>query len=282
MISAGLSCSPDRTVKTATPLSANHPVAKSWTVDGSMLYRAWFPAMVETVPSKQITPVSEEITPPLTAQEQLRFQQLQLIVERNLESFLKCAAALKEIRDLRLYREKWVRFEDFCRERFALARSTVDGMIRSANTAQLLIEGGAQLPANTSEAVVRPVSALPSPELQSAGWKLIEAVSPECGPTQPIAAKVCRAIRNAIEAEHGATSNGHKLRKHEHLERETPFLRPVQRLSAFRGFDASVITSHVEKLPSAWTVYSACQTMIKRCQEVQHRLVERFPELANG
>jgi hypothetical protein len=49
-------------------------------------------------------------------------------------------------------------------------------VIRSATTAQLLIDHGAELSANTSEAVIRPLASLPSAELQTASWRLIEAV----------------------------------------------------------------------------------------------------------
>jgi hypothetical protein len=52
------------------------------------------------------------------------------------------------------------------------------------------------LPPNTTEATIRPVASLPA-ALQPVGWQLIEAVSPKCGPTQPIASKVVRQIKRA-------------------------------------------------------------------------------------
>jgi hypothetical protein len=220
-----------------------------------------------------------EVTP-LSNEERARFRQLQLVVERGLSQFLEVAAALKEIREQKYYRETHPTFESFCRERYALARSTVDIVIRSGSTAQLLIDNGAELPANTSEATIRPISSLPTPELQLAGWKLLEKVSPECGPTQPIASKVCRVIKNAIESEVNGDGNGHKPRRRDHTQKETPFLRPVQRLSAYQGFDAELVVSHVEKLPSAWNVYSACEEMIRRCRQVEQHLAERFPDVA--
>jgi hypothetical protein len=39
------------------------------------------------------------------------------------------------------------------------------------------------------------------------------------------------------------------------------------------------VVAHIEKLASAWSVYSACSKLIDRCEAVQHALVERFPEL---
>jgi hypothetical protein len=166
---------------------------------------------------------------PLSTEERVRFRQLQLVVERGISQFIEVGRALLEIRSSRLYRESYPTFESFCRERYALARSTVDCVIRSTQTALLLTASGIEIPKGTPEAVVRPVSTLPSPDLQLSTWKLIEAVSPERGPTQPIASKVCRAIKNAIEPD--CSGNGHKPRQREHTERETPFLRPVLRLA---------------------------------------------------
>jgi hypothetical protein len=222
--------------------------------------------------------MSDQIIP-LSVTERVRLGQLERIIERGISEFISVGKALAEVRSSRLYREWYSTFEAYCRERFALARSSVDGLIRSTETALLLASNGAQIPEGTPEAVVRPVSALPSPELQVAGWKVIEAASGERGPTQPVASKVCRTIRNAIEPERGENGNGHKPRQREHSQRETPFLRPVARLSAYQGFDAALITSHIETLPKAWNVFLTCEEMVKRCRGVQGALAKRFPQL---
>jgi hypothetical protein len=151
-------------------------------------------------------------------------------------------------------------------------------MIRSASVAQSLKENGIELAPTIPEAVLRPVASLPSPELQTATWKLVEAASPKCGPTQPISSKIARVIKNAIEPK-GTNGNRNKPRNRSHPSRERPFVQAAQRLSAYDGFDAGIVTAHIDKLPSAWSVYSACSNLIERCKLVQERLVERFPEL---
>jgi hypothetical protein len=217
----------------------------------------------------------------LTDQEKVRLRTLIRAVERGMSTFLEVAKALAEIRGSRLYRETHKDFPSWCRDTLALARSHVDCLIRSGETAQLLIDNGIQLPTSTTEAVIRPVASLPSPELQSATWKLVEAASPKCGPTQPISSKIARVIKNAIELK-GTNGYGHKPRNRSHPSRERPFVQAAQRLSAYKGFDAEIVISHVEKLPSAWSVYQACSNLIERCQLVQERLAERFPELTNA
>jgi hypothetical protein len=204
-----------------------------------------------------------------------------LVIERGLTQFIAVGTALLELRSRRLYRETHSSFESFCRDTFALARSTVDQVICSATTAQLLIDNGVQLPANTTEAVIRPLASLPSPELQTASWKLIQSVSPACGPTQPIAAKVCRTIKNALEP-NGTGGNGHKPRKREHPSREQPFLPVVQRLAKYEGFNVAAVIGDIEKLPRAWNIHTACFTLIQRCEAVMNALEHRFPELTHG
>jgi hypothetical protein len=228
--------------------------------------------------SLEVVPVAQ----PLSVQERVRFAQLTRIVETNLSSFLAAGKALAEIKSSRLFREKFETFEQFARETFGLCRSTADQLVRSTATADLLMANGIELPGNTTEAVVRPVSTLPSPELQVQAWRLIQAVSPERGPTQPIASKVVRTIKNAIEPLNGANGNGHKPRHREHPTREQSFISPVRRLSAYKGFDANLVTSHVEKFSSALSAFTACRIMADRCLSCCDILSKRFPELTDA
>jgi hypothetical protein len=154
-------------------------------------------------------------------------------------------------------------------------------MIRSASVAQALQQNGVELSPSITEAVIRPVASLPSPELQSATWKLIEAASPACGPTQPVASKIARAIKNAIEP-NGTNGNGHKPRKKEHTSRELPFLRPVTRLGTYPSFDATLVVSHLDKFVPAAGAYAMCGKLIERCEAVREVLETKFPELANA
>jgi hypothetical protein len=216
---------------------------------------------------------------PLTVQERVRFSQLIRTVETNLNSFLAAGAALAEIKSSKLYREKFETFEEFTRITFGLARSTCDQLIRSQATAELLMANGVDLPPNTTEAIVRPVSNLPSPELQVQAWRLVQAVSPERGPSQPIASKVVRVIKNAIELP--GESTGHRPRKREHPSREVAFIAPVRRLSAYQGFDANLVTSHVDKFPAALAAFTAFRVMADRCLSCCSILAERFPELTD-
>jgi hypothetical protein len=226
-------------------------------------------------------PKAPESAPqPLTAAEKIRRAQLIRTVERGLSQFLAVGAALLELRSSRLYRETHDTFESFCRETFGLARSTTDQVIRSASTAQTLLDSGVTLPPNTTEATIRPLASLPA-ALQPVSWQLVEATSPKCGPTQPIVSKICRTIKNAIESP-GTNGTGHKSRKREHPTREQSFISPVRRLSAYKGFDANLVTSHVEKFAQALSAFTACRIMADRCLSCCDILSKRFPELTDA
>ena len=227
--------------------------------------------------SLEVVPVAQ----PLSVQERVRFAQLTRIVETNLSSFLAAGKALAEIKSSRLYREKFETFEQFARVSFGLCRSTADQLVRSQATAELLVANGVELPANTSEVVVRPVSTLPSPELQVQAWRLVQAASSKAGPTSTVSSKVCRVIKNALEPE-GSNGAGRKPRKREHPTREQSFISPVRRLSAYQGFDANLVTSHVEKFSNALSAFTACRIMADRCLSCCAILADRFPELTDA
>ena len=80
---------------------------------------------------------------------------------------MKVGAALAELRNRRLYRTEYPSFEAYIKNRFGLHRSAVDGVIRSAQTAQVLLDAGIELPSDTTATVLRPISGLPDDELKT-------------------------------------------------------------------------------------------------------------------
>jgi hypothetical protein len=80
---------------------------------------------------------------PLTKSEKRRKEELETLVEAGLEEFLRVGSALAELRNRRLYRVEFGTFEEYARARFGMARSSLDQLIRSASTAQCLLDAGA-------------------------------------------------------------------------------------------------------------------------------------------
>ena len=140
------------------------------------------------VPVRESTSSQVDLIPdavPLSAPERLRKEQLEAIVAGGLAKFLQVGTALAELRNRRLYRTEFVTFEEYVRSKFGLHRSSVDGVIRSAQTAQVLLEAGVKLPADTTPTSLRAISALPGDELKSACWMLAQSVSPARTPGEP-------------------------------------------------------------------------------------------------
>ena len=213
-------------------------------------------------------PSLDVIQSPLTVQERVRFGQLELEIERNLTGFIKCGRALLEVRELRLYRERYASFAEYCRERFALARSTCDQLCRSTQVYETLTDSGIQIPENVPELTLRPISQLPSSDLQSQAWRLSTMVAPEGkAPSHTVTAKVSRMIREATEGEG---------RKRALPAREQMFTRPISRLAKIDNFDVNVCLLHVKTPEQAQNISDACAIVADRCQQIVDQLTRRF------
>jgi hypothetical protein len=102
-------------------------------------------------------------------------------------------------------------------------------------------------------------------------------------PTQPLVSKLCRMVRNLVEGDRDSSlKRSGRHRSLAPIERETPFVRPLLRLSAWSGFNSEVVTSHIAESANARTLFSACTEMITRCHQVQQRLITRFPDMEDS
>jgi hypothetical protein len=221
---------------------------------------------------------------PLTSWEKQRRAELEAIVDGELEKFLRVGQALAEIRNRRLYRVDFPSFESYVLNRFHLHRSAVDGLIRSSQTAERLLEAGIELPPDTNPTSLRSISALPGDDsLKTACWQLAERLSPARTPAQPLVSKLCRMVRNLVDGDgDSAPRRFGRHRSTAPLEREMPFCKPILRLADWSGFNPEVVTSHIAESANAKTLFSACGKMILRCRQVQERLITRFPDMEDS
>jgi hypothetical protein len=224
---------------------------------------------------------------PLTTYERKLKTQLEAVVAEGIENFLKVGRALCEIRNKRLFRTEAIDFATYCRTRFGLARSSADQLIRSAHTAETLMEAGIDL-TGASEAAIRPLTAFADSDLQGACWQLAQSFAPERGPTVRLVGRLCEVVRGCLNDDddddqdslstRSGFQRGSTPRRHEEL----PFARPVARLASWNGFSASVIVAGVDSLESAEGLYRSCGILTERCQEVQAVLAASYPELATN
>jgi hypothetical protein len=103
--------------------------------------RVGLPVKLEVVSSASTAaeiPVDEPIATPLTKQEREELQQHEKAIERGWSSLVEASLALRAIHDMRLYREQHKSFEEYCKKRWELARSTAYQRLELANTCDAL------------------------------------------------------------------------------------------------------------------------------------------------
>lgn len=131
------------------------------------------------------------------ALERLGLKELEGIVARGLPAFVEVGNALREIRDRDLYREAgFERWEDYCRERWALSRIHAHRTIEAARVAGMLPTGNTH--ERLSEWLIRPLthSGL-SDEAKLAAWgEAVELAKQENEPVQE------KHVRFAVEHLH--------------------------------------------------------------------------------
>ncbi len=207
--------------------------------------------------------------PVLSVAEKVRLNQLEFEIERNLTGFIKCGRCLLEIRESRLWRGQYADYSSYCRERFAIARSTADQLCRSTQVYESLnatLAGGDAPGPETPEIVLRPLSQLPGDELKAETWRLAASLSPNGQPTRTIAARVTRLIKSVI-----APST-----KEPKGDRDPMFTRPILRLAKVNSFDPGLAVTHVTTPAQATRIVHACQTVAGRCQQIVDQLNQRF------
>lgn len=117
----------------------------------------------------------------VTEQDRLELlEQLEVIVERGMTSFVEVGEALMEIRDSRLYEQTHLTFDAYCRERWQMRREIADRYVRAAEVHAVINPIGLPGPANEAQArELAPL--LPVPETMREVWN--EAVAKYGDPT---------------------------------------------------------------------------------------------------
>ena len=109
-----------------------------------------------------------EVLDAMTDEEFARLEELENIVRTNFGAFVQTGMALAEIRDRKLYRERFKTFEAYCKDTLEVSRSRAYRLIDSASVIQNLSPMGDILPKN--ERQVRPLTKL-EPEIQIRAWQ---------------------------------------------------------------------------------------------------------------
>ena len=119
----------------------------------------------------------------LTTGEIGRLEELETVIAENFQGFYAVGCALAEINSSRLYRVTHVTFEDYCRERFEIARRTAYQYIEAKEVMDNVRHGAQTKLLPLNERQVRPLARL-EPDAQVLAWKkVVESASLEHGIT---------------------------------------------------------------------------------------------------
>lgn len=140
----------------------------------------------------------------LTTTEAQELAQHEQTIERGLTTFVDVGLALLAIRDARLYRLEHDTFEDYCRERWGMARQRAHQLIEAAQVAENVSTIVDTRPAN--EAQARPLAQL-EPEQQREAWALAVETAPAGKVTAALVQQAVETVTNKPHVAHNSGEN---------------------------------------------------------------------------
>jgi hypothetical protein len=105
----------------------------------------------------------------LTTIEQNNLVELEETIEKNLKSFYEVGFALMQIRDNKLYRENYITFEHYCKEKWHMSRPRAYQLIAAAE-----VQDDLSTTVDIPERQTRPLAKLPREDREEAYQKAVE------------------------------------------------------------------------------------------------------------
>lgn len=136
----------------------------------------------------------------LTTDEAGRLEELETVIAENFQGFYAVGCALAEINSSRLYRQTYVTFEDYCRERFEIARRTAYQYIEAKEVMDNVRHGAQTKLLPLNERQVRPLTRL-EPDAQAKAWEKIVKSAPFDGgiTAKHVSEVVCEILGKQIQ-----------------------------------------------------------------------------------
>ena len=105
----------------------------------------------------------------LNIEERNELERCEVVIKQGLQTFVEVGQALMLIRDKRLYRAEYSRFEDYCQDKWKLSRPRTYQMIDAAKVVSNL---STMVDKPQNERQARPLTKL-EPELQAEAWQQV-------------------------------------------------------------------------------------------------------------
>lgn len=164
----------------------------------------------------------------LTQSEQTRLAELETVIKDGLLTFIDVGAALLEIRNSRLYRHEYSTFEQYCREKWQMTKTSANRLIQAHGVITNLTPTGV-IP--DSERQARPLAKL-EPEEQKVAWQNAVETAPEGKVTGAHVQKIVDEI---------------KPKKPKKSKKKPEPVKPIKLPSYAKGI-ATFIICHLERI----------------------------------
>jgi len=114
----------------------------------------------------------------LTVIEKTELEELETVIKQDMGAFYRVGCALAKIKDSRLYRETHSTFEEYCKDRWEMGKSTAYQLIDASIVIENVRHGG-QIEAPINERQARPLTKLATAEAQREAWEMVVETAPE-------------------------------------------------------------------------------------------------------
>lgn len=131
--------------------------------------------------------------PAITLVESKRLIELESIIKKEIDGFIRVGEALAEIRDSKLYRVEYDTFEAYCREQWQMSRTFAFNTIEASKVANVLNCEHSELKPK-AESQVRPLTKIPADKQPEAWTRAVEIADGK----QPTAKQVEQAVSEMV------------------------------------------------------------------------------------
>jgi hypothetical protein len=203
-------------------------------------------------------PHSKNLSPPECRQR----DECETIIAKGWDTFIEVGHALLTIRNQRLYRDQYARFEDYCLQKWEYSKTHANRLIDAAAVAGILTPIGVKV---QSESQLRPLLAL-SPKQIPAAWKRAEELA---GGAQVTAKIVRRAVEDFKTGPGPDSLGGPK-----HLGEGSPLPAPCSKLRGRSPTNSAL--KLIEKIEKAartndlGTILAALKILRKHLRDTSH------------
>jgi hypothetical protein len=168
-----------------------------------------------TVMEKPVSAVAEKTQ--LTSHEKQILAECEQQIQRHFETFKQAGSALLQIRELRLYRENYVSFDEYCRAKWDMTKTSANRLIAASKVSEDLaktLPNAHEVLEHLTESAVRPLTLLDSKQRAKVMKRVVKETPTSRSITASVITQVAKELVPSAFTRRGTTpANGKDKRK---------------------------------------------------------------------